>query len=332
MFTGDESSATSLRYEAGFELSFFIELYDTLMQFWKPDVVLRPLANRFLRGSIQLVGRSIAFIKDGLEGKLKFGEKSREDESAGNDVTTESKSISAPISSRLCYSWGENITDVAAVSWELAILESRLSHHYVATICNALGQGNNTPSEQNELRDLITQLLGETSGKIQPLVLHAWNEIIVNILIEKCCGVLTAVKGVVATYRMTNRPPPTNASPYVRTILRPLKEFSNEFSLRQPDSIGNDWQISILGTVSNRYGDAIEELISTVKRTEVALQHRRTRRAVSGGISDGEKVKMQLYLDFQAFCEDIKDLGVESSSVSGIDKLKSLAEEGKPPS
>lgn len=324
VFTGDHNSANALKTNVGFELSFFVELYDTILSFWRTDVILRPLTNRFLRGAVQLVGRSIAFIKDGMDGKLKFGQTDAND----NKIVDSADGTDNP--PRLSYCWGDNVSDVAAVAWELAILETCLSHEYVSTVCNAFGQGDNTAVEQKELQNLVSEVLGEVSGKIQPLVLHAWNDLIVKILIEKCSGVLTAVKGVVATYRMTNRPPPTHASPYVKTILRPLKEFSNEFLLRKPDYIGCEWQISVLTAVTDRYGIAVEELITTVKRTEVALQNRRTRRVASAGVSDGDKVKMQLFLDFQAFCQDMLELGVDHSSVKGISKLKALTEEGKP--
>ena len=329
VFTGDSISANTLKNDIGFELSFFVELYDILLGFWRPDVILRPLTNRFLRGAVQLVGRSVAFIKDGMEGKLKFGNANNNSTFVDSSNGTDIKSSSAPLPSRLTYSWGDSAPDVAAVAWELAILETSFSHDYVSTICDAFGSGDNTASEQNELRTLVEEVLKEASDQIHPLVEHAWKDIIVKLLIEKCSGVLAAVKGVVATYRMTNRPPPTHASPYVKTILRPLKEFSNEFSLRTPDYIGNEWQVSVLTAVTDRYATAVEELITTVQRTEVALQNRRTRRVASAGTSDGDKVKLQLFLDFQAFCKDMQELGVDPSSVEGITKLRTLTDEAK---
>ena len=82
-------------------------------------------------------------------------------------------------------------------------------------------------------------------------------------------------------------------------------------------------------SVTDRYSVAVEELITTVQRTEVALQNRRTRRAASGGISDGDKVKLQLYLDFQAFCRDVQDLGVDPSTIVGIAKLRTLTDDAQ---
>jgi hypothetical protein len=338
VFSGDAAVANTLKNSVGFELSFFLELYDTLLGLWRPDVILRPLTNRFLRGAVQLVGRSISFIQDGMEGKLQFGggdtndkestaEKNGTHQNGGLD--SQSNGSSLPMPSRAAYSWGDSAPDVAAVAWELAILETSLSHDYVSTVCDAVEGCGSADVERGELEVLVKEVLNESSGQIHPLIEKAWNEIIVKILTDKCSGPLGAVKGVVATYRMTNRPPPTQASPYVGTILRPLKEFSRDFSLRTPDFIGEKWKTLILAAVTDRYSVAVEELITTVQRTEVALQNRRTRRVASGGISDGEKVKLQLYLDFQAYCRDIQDLGVDPSAIGGISKLRTLTEDAQ---
>jgi len=322
VFSGNATTGDTLRNDVGFELSFFLELYDILLELWRPDVILRPLTNRFLRGAVQLIGRSVAFIKDGMVGQLKFGD-DKNPQNGSNNI--ESPSSGGPLTSSTPYSWGNSAPDVAAVAWELAILETALSHDYISTICNALDSVD-TPNP--ELRTLVSEVLKDASGQIHPLVDRAWNEIIVKLLIDKCSGVLGAVKGVVATYRMTNRPPPTQASPYVKTILRPLKEFSDEVSLRIPDYVGNKWKVALLTDITDRYSVAVEELITTVRRTEVALQNRRTRRVASGGVSDGDKVKLQLFLDFEAFCRDMQEAGVDPCSVTGITKLKDLTKEG----
>uniref|UniRef100_A0A7R9ZUC0 COG complex component COG2 C-terminal domain-containing protein n=1 Tax=Pseudo-nitzschia arenysensis TaxID=697910 RepID=A0A7R9ZUC0_9STRA len=322
VFSGDAAAGNTLRNDVGFELSFFLELYDILQGLWRPDVILRPLTNRFLRGAVQLIGRSVAFIKDGMVGELKFGE---DTDAQNGDGNVDDHGPGAPLTSSKPYSWGDSAPDVAAVAWELAILETSLSHDYVSTVCATMSAEG---TKNSEIRPLVSEVLKDASAQIHPLVERAWNEIIVKLLIEKCSGVLGAVKGVVATYRMTNRPPPTQASPYVKTILRPLKEFSDEVSLRIPDYIGNKWKVAVLTEITSRYSVAVEELITTVRRTEVALQNRRTRRVASGGVSDGDKVKLQLFLDFEAFCRDMQEVGVDPSSVTGITKLKDLTKEG----
>lgn len=333
VFSGPPEEKETLMNQAGFEVSLFLELYDILLGLWKPDVILRPLAHRFLRGSIQVVGRTIGFISEGMEGKIKFGEIPPEPPKPlanenGNGETEVPPPEERPLA-RKPYSWGESEGDVGAVAWELTILESTMAHEYVATVVGALRSEDSTAAELSELRSLAADVLKEASEQINPIIDSAWNTHIVNILTAKCSGPLAAVKGVAATYRMTNRPPPTQASPFVGTILKPVKDFDAEFESRTPMRVGTQWKENIMVTVADRYSIAVEELISTVARTEVALKNRKARKTAAGGLSDAEKVKLQLFLDYKAFRDHMQEIGVDPSAVGGIDKLRQLTIEGE---
>ena len=113
------------------------------------------------------------------------------------------------------------------------------------------------------------------------------------------------------------------------TILRPLKEFDSSYSSRTPPQIGDEWKYSVIGTVAERYSVAVEELIATVKRTEEALKSRKTRRMMAGGMSDGEKVKLQLYLDHMEFKSHVEELGVDTDRVAGLVELRDLTQEAQ---
>jgi len=150
-------------------------------------------------------------------------------------------------------------------------------------------------------------------------------------LTQKCSSPLAAVKGVAATYRMTNRPAPTQASPFVKTILRPLQQFANNFGNRTPESVGMRWKQQIVVTVSDRYAAAVADLIATVERTEVALKNRKAARRTTAGnkMSDGEKVKLQLFLDYKAYCQSVRDVNVDPTTVMGLSKLKEITAGGE---
>lgn len=327
VFTGE--STDFIREKIGLELSFFQELYDILVGLWGPDVILQPLTNRFLRGSVQLVGRSISFVSESMEGKIKFGEEPKPAPETNSDSTKEDGPAAPPpppsISSRPPYCWGESQDDVAAVAWELTVLESALMHEYVDTVCSSMEE------LADDLRPMVVEVFKEATQQIHPVIDKAWNEIIVNILTTKCSGPLAAVKGVAATYRMTNRPPPTQASHWVVTILRPLQEFCQQFTNRIPDRVGSRWKQQIVVTVSDRYAAAVKELLTTVERTENALRTRRTaqRRQASGSsLSDGEKVKLQVYLDYLVFLESVRQVGIDPGTVIGLTQLKELTSTG----
>lgn len=301
------------------ELGLFIELNDSLYGLWKSDVILTPLTNRFLRGAVQLLGRVVKFCQDGMQGQIMFGEEEKPPEPTPEGTNNSNNSMPPPPTK--LYNWGESERDVAAVAWELTILESTMRHDYVKVITNAI-------AGDDEVKSIVSEALHEATEPMNDIIDKAWHEVIVNLLTDKCCTPLSAVKGVAATYRMTNRPPPKQASPFVANILRPLLTFAAEFKTRTP--VGNRWKHLVVVTVADRYAAAVAELIDTVQRTEATLQGRGARRKTAGGrMSDGEKVHLQLYLDYQVFVADVTKVGVEPDTVIGVSKLQELTTQGK---
>ncbi|KAL9188400.1 hypothetical protein ACHAXT_006778 [Thalassiosira profunda] len=337
-FTGDEDSGRKIREALGFELPLFVELYDSLLSLWKSTVFLRPLTHRFLRGAVQLVGRVLSFVKEGLDGAMEFGgSASIEKEPSGEEDDEDAPAAAETIVSIPAYHWNERCEDLAAVAWELTILETCLSHDYLEAIANTIcppdqesrQSTHNSTTELDEIKILASEVLMDASRGIPPLVERSWNALIVDNLTSQCSNPLSAVKGVAATYRMTNRPPPTQASPFVATILKPLKEFDTTYSSRTPPQIGEQWKEQVVVAVSDKYSVAVEELIATVKRTEEALKSRKTRRMMVGGMSDGEKVKLQLYLDHKQFKTNVEELGVDAAGIAGLVKLGELTQEAE---
>lgn len=337
VYSGTEADVKEIRETLGFELPIFVELYDILLSMWKSTIFLRPLTHRFLRGAVQLIGRMLAFVKEGLDGKVEFGGGISDEAVVGGkgmeEASTENKSEA--VTKLSSYYWNERVDDIAMVAWELTILETAVSHDYAEAIANTACPSDNTGAEFNEIKLLASEILLESSQGIAPLVTHSWNVLIINNLTALCCTPISAVKGVAATYRMTNRPPPTQSSPFVATILRPLQEFDNAYASRTPPQIGDDWKRTVISSVSDKYSIAVEELIATVKRTEEALKSRTTKRMMAGGMSDGEKVKLQLFLDNAEFKKHVEQLlgtdgtSSEAGEIGGLIKLGQLTKEAE---
>mmetsp|Transcript_24321 Transcript_24321/g.36236 ORF Transcript_24321/g.36236 Transcript_24321/m.36236 type:complete len:892 (-) Transcript_24321:125-2800(-) len=331
VFTGTDTVAKELKETSGFELPFFLEVFDIMAWLWKENVYLKPLTHRFLRGSMQLLGRVVTFVDEGVRGNIKFGIESKQ--TSGNDE----QNVVLPLRDASFF-WHERIDDVAAVSWDLTILETSIGSDYAAKISDVILPPKESPHggavqvnhlELSELKSLVQDALIESAEGVSPIIQKMWNEIIVKILTLKCSAPLSAVKGVAATYRMTNRPPPTQASPYVSTILRPLKEFNSNFLNRTPPQVGFEWKRKVVASVAEKYCSAVSELTETVQRTEEALKNRKARRTSAGGMSDGEKVKLQLLLDQREFVGHVTDVGVEAESIEYVKKLISLTESAK---
>ena len=153
-----------------------------------------PLTHRFFRGAVQLVGRTIAFVKDGTEGSIRFGGTSGPNGSGGEDDP-------------LSYLWSDRVEDVAIVAWELTILDTCMTHDYLDVVAKTVcppdvsnGTSNNA-EELEEIRLLAAKVLVESSQSNSPLVSRSWNEVIVGTLTAKCCIPLSAVS--------RELPPPT---------------------------------------------------------------------------------------------------------------------------
>uniref|UniRef100_A0A2C9UIZ8 COG complex component COG2 C-terminal domain-containing protein n=1 Tax=Manihot esculenta TaxID=3983 RepID=A0A2C9UIZ8_MANES len=121
---------------------------------------------------------------------------------------------------------------------------------------------------------------------------------------------LRLVKGITATYRMTNKPLPIRYSPYVSGVLRPLKAFSDgerAMTYLTKES-RNELLLGGATDTTSRHYEWAAELVSVARKTESSLERIRQgaqRRAGASSdvsdqsVSDTDKICMQLLLDVQ---------------------------------
>lgn len=74
----------------------------------------------------------------------------------------------------------------------------------------------------SEAQLLVREGLQEAAAPFNNLILRAWKVIHIHV-VGQCGTFLQAVRGITATYRMTNKRPPERASPFVTKILDPLR-------------------------------------------------------------------------------------------------------------
>jgi hypothetical protein len=80
------------------------------------------------------------------------------------------------------------------------------------------GQG----ADAAELGRVLEEGLVEALAPFDAVVARAWG-LLHDRLVGQCAAALQGVKGITATYRMTNKRPPERACPYVGKVLDPLK-------------------------------------------------------------------------------------------------------------
>ncbi|GFZ17420.1 hypothetical protein Acr_26g0006900 [Actinidia rufa] len=143
---------------------------------------------------------------------------------------------------------------------------------------------------------------------------------------------LRQLKGITATYRMTNKPLPVRHSPYVSGVLRPLKAFLD--GERSATYLTRDMRDELVQgaavEITGRYHELAADLVSVARKTESSLQRIRQgaqRRAGASldvsdhNVSDTDKICMQLFLDIQEFGRNLAALGVEAAKIPAYRSL-----------
>ncbi|CAN4077129.1 unnamed protein product [Withania somnifera] len=279
-------------------------LLECLVSCWRDDVFVVSCSDKFLRLSLQLMSRFSSWLSAGLAARK-----------AGN------------VGSNTGFEWAISAVpdDLVYVVHDLNCLVEEVCGDYLEHILELL---KSCPAE---VCDFVKQSIlqgGKSLEGLLPTVMSA----IIETIVEKSVEDLRQLKGITATYRMTNKPLPVRHSPYVSGVLRPLKEFLE--GERAATCLTNETRNDLLQgaalEITRRYNDLASELVSMSRRTESSLQKLRLgaqRRAGASSdvsdhnLSDTDKICMQLFLDIQEYARSLSLLGVDAASIPPYQSL-----------
>ncbi|OIT33781.1 PREDICTED: conserved oligomeric Golgi complex subunit 2 [Nicotiana attenuata] len=273
-------------------------LLDCLRSCWRDDVLVLSCSDKFLRLSLQLMSRFSNWLSAGLAARK-----------AGN------------VGSNLGFEWAISAgpDDLVYVVHDLNCLVEEVCGDYLELTLELL---KSCPAE---VCDIVKQGIlqgGKTLKDLLPIVMNA----IIETIVEKSVEDLRQLKGITATYRMTNKPLPVRHSPYVSGVLRPLKEFldGERAATCLTSEIRNELLQGAALEITGRYNELATDLVNMSRRTESSLQKLRLgaqRRAGASSdvsdqnLSDTDKICMQLFLDIQEYARSLSSLGVDAASI-----------------
>ncbi|XP_039563086.1 conserved oligomeric Golgi complex subunit 2 isoform X2 [Passer montanus] len=158
------------------------------------------------------------------------------------------------------------------------------------------------------------------------------NNRIIQDLSESSFAYLKSALEVPRLYRRTNKEVPTKASPYVDSALKPFYRLQNDYrdALKQP--MIHQWLEGALSESTQKYYETVSDVLSSVKKMEESLKRlKQARRSATsnpvgtnGGMSDDNKIRLQLALDVEYFGEQIQKMGLETSSIKSFSALAEL--------
>ncbi|XP_011310005.1 conserved oligomeric Golgi complex subunit 2 [Fopius arisanus] len=159
------------------------------------------------------------------------------------------------------------------------------------------------------------------------------SEEIVRELLGKSLESLKQVSDIPRLFRRTMRERPTQACAYVRNAVGGLKEF-REMYKDVGHHVVDQWMLMALSQLAEQYFISVKDVLESVQKTEESLRRLKKIRDKSSGVSqpetqgitDDEKIRVQLEIDVNTFCDSVKSFNIDVSSIGKLEELREIVE------
>ncbi|XP_034804659.3 conserved oligomeric Golgi complex subunit 2 isoform X2 [Pan paniscus] len=160
---------------------------------------------------------------------------------------------------------------------------------------------------------------------------------IIQDLSDSCFGFLKSALEVPRLYRRTNKEVPTTASSYVDSALKSLFQLQSGHKDKLKQAIIQQWLEGTLSESTHKYYETVSDVLNSVKKMEESLKRLKQARKTtpanpvgpSGGMSDDDKIRLQLALDVEYLGEQIQKLGLQASDIKSFPALAELVAAAK---
>ncbi|XP_017890474.1 conserved oligomeric Golgi complex subunit 2 [Ceratina calcarata] len=282
-----------------FSLHATLVVWENLQRIWDNSVYLCQLFHRFWKFSLQICARYQTWSETVLEEVWPI------ENEMGNLSKVEH---STRLNFLIClYKDAEKFVNILPSLLEIARSKLKLE----------------TPT----VLKLLEDSLGETIKNLKTI----WPKIteeIVNELLKRCVAHLKQVSDIPRLFRRTKRDVPTKPCPYVKNALAFLINFHTDYKKVIPEDV-DDWLKLALSSLTEHYLASVTDVLTSVQKTEESLRRLKKIRDKSTGslssevqgISDDEKIRIQLQVDVQAYANTITEMGISTSSVLHVNEL-----------
>ncbi|KAI9009741.1 oligomeric golgi complex component, COG2-domain-containing protein [Gaertneriomyces semiglobifer] len=137
---------------------------------------------------------------------------------------------------------------------------------------------------------------------------------IVQHLVGLCIEPLGEVQNIPRQYRMTNKEAPARPSYYVAEILKPLHQTSDGFAeiFRSTAHARLEMSQCVVDGVANQFCTTLQYLLDNVRKFE-EFSRKKVKR-MTNGLSDDDKIRMQIWHDVQGFLQQAKAAGADDNT------------------
>ena len=297
----------------GFLLTSTTQTWRTMSRCMADDVYVPALADKFIRLMAQVLARYKSWVNNGIE-------------ALAIQQNTESTGESTVALGANKSNWGATAGGEELILVRLDV--ERLCERVSTAGVESVKAG--TKSLGEEASEVAASCILEGVKDVEALV-PKLSEFIIKVFVDRCVEALKQLKGITATFRMTNKPMPTRHSHFVPMILAPLQAFLDAERTKMLSKASRLQIVSqVVEAVCEKYTEMASELVSTVKKTEASLNRLKDRqgKTSSAGVGDTDKICRQLYLDAKEFATQIEKLGINVKDSKTFASLWAAVESG----
>uniref|UniRef100_A0A8D1SQC0 COG complex component COG2 C-terminal domain-containing protein n=1 Tax=Sus scrofa TaxID=9823 RepID=A0A8D1SQC0_PIG len=305
--------------------------WSSLQRCWSNQMFLPPLAHRLWRLTLQILARYAVFLRElslrpisnestkDIKKPLVTGSKdpsvaqgNSEDQGSG---TSEAKPVVSVSSTQLVYA----VADLDRLQEQLPeLLET------IKPKLEMIGFKNFSSISAAALEDSQLSLSACMPALSSRIILD---------LSESCFSYLKSALEVPRLYRRTNKEVPTTASSYVDSALKPFHQLQSGHKDKLKQAVIQQWLEGALSESTHKYYETVSDVLSSVRKMEESLKRlKQARRATptnpgpsgSGGMSDDDKIRLQLALDVDYLGEQIQKLGLQAKDIRSFPALAEL--------
>ncbi|XP_056422941.1 conserved oligomeric Golgi complex subunit 2 isoform X2 [Hyla sarda] len=304
-------------------------LWTCLTACWSDQIYLPLLAHRFWKLTLQLLSRYCAFIKELSTFATSEGDVSENKSfmpASGRDVphafnSEEQQTGSTADVQPLILSTHQLILIVADI--DKLIDQLPILMDVIEVKLSLIGFKN---------MEIIKGAMEDISFSLTPLISTINRKISVD-LGESCLVYFKSAIDVPRLYRRTNKEVPTKASSYVDSALKPLYQLQHEYGTKVKVETRKEWLKEALSECTHKYCETVLDVLSSVKKMEESLKRLKQARkttmssnTTNGGISDDNKIRLQLALDVEYFANQIQSFGLCTDDLKSFSALMELVQ------
>ncbi|KAF3428619.1 hypothetical protein E2986_03735 [Frieseomelitta varia] len=287
--------------QSEFSLHATCIVWENLQRIWDDNMYLYQLFHRFWKLSLQICARYRIWIQSVLKEVWPI-----ENETSNLNKVEHSEKLNFLI---YLYKDAEKFANVLPSLLEIVRVK--------------LKQEQKTPRVLTLLKDS----LDETVKNLKTISPQITNEI-VDELLKQCVTHLKQVSDIPRLFRRTKRDVPTKPCAYVKNALAFLVSFHTEYKMIIPDNV-NYWLELTLSMLTEHYLASVTDVLTSVQKTEESLRRLKKIRDKSTGslaseiqgISDDEKIRIQLQVDVQSYTNMITEMQISTSNVLHMKEL-----------